>query len=123
VPLLEQARASGAPDALPWLGYAYGATGRRREALAVAAQLAALARTQYVSPQSVAVVHLGLGDADRAMAALEQAYADRSFEVLAFGSDIFDRLHGDPRFQDLLRRIRIPVRTAEARGGVARRAS
>jgi TolB-like protein/Tfp pilus assembly protein PilF len=107
VPLLEKANALGNPDAIPWLGYAYGVAGRRREALALVSQMEALARTQYVSPQNVAFVHLGLGDKDRALAGLEKAYQERAFEVLGFAGDIFDRLHGDPHFQDLLRRMRM----------------
>jgi TolB-like protein/DNA-binding winged helix-turn-helix (wHTH) protein/Tfp pilus assembly protein PilF len=109
VPLLEKANALGNPDAMPWLGYAYGVAGRRREALALVSQMEALSRTQYVSPQNVAFVYLGLGDKDRALAGLEKAYEERAFEVLAFAGDIFDRLHDDPRFQDLLRRMRMPL--------------
>jgi serine/threonine-protein kinase len=92
-----------------WLGYMYAVTGRRAEALAVAARLEKLSHERYVNPQSIAVVYLGLGDKDRAMAWLERAYEERSFEVLGFSGEPFDELGDDPRFQDLLRRMRLPT--------------
>jgi hypothetical protein len=92
-----------------WLAYAYGLTGRRREALEVLARMEKLSGERYVSPQSFAVVHLGLGDKDEAMAWLEKTYQERAFEFLGFSGPVFDRLSDDPRFQDLKRRMRLPT--------------
>src|SRR5260221_1086347 len=97
----------GRPNA--WLGYAYGVTGRRREALEMLARLETLSHEQYVSPQGPAIIHLGLGNKDEAMTWLEKAYDARAFEVLGFSGPLFDRLSGDPQFQDLLRRMRLPT--------------
>jgi TolB-like protein/DNA-binding winged helix-turn-helix (wHTH) protein/Tfp pilus assembly protein PilF len=97
-----------------WLGYFYGTVGRRDEALAILAALEERSRNQYVSPQHFAVVHLGLGNDDQAFALLEKAYEDRAFELVGFSGPLFERLSGDPRFQDLLRRMRLP--TAASRG-------
>jgi TolB-like protein/DNA-binding winged helix-turn-helix (wHTH) protein/Flp pilus assembly protein TadD len=105
VALLEKANSLGNHDGIPWLGYAYGHTGQRRKAEALLSQLERLARTEYVSPQSLAMIRLGLGDKDRAMALLEKAYDERAFEVLGFAGVVFDDLHDDSRFQDLLRRM------------------
>ncbi len=93
----------------PWLGYVYGVTGRRREALEILARLETLSHERYVSPQGFAIIHLGLGNKDQAMAWLEKAYDARAFEVLGFSGPLFDRLSGDPQFQDLLRRMRLPT--------------
>jgi TolB-like protein/DNA-binding winged helix-turn-helix (wHTH) protein len=101
-------RAGGA-----WLGYFYGVGGRRREALAILAALEERSRKQYVTPDHFAVVHLGLGHKDEAFALLEKAYEERAFEFLGFSGPLFDRLGDDPRFQDLLRRMRLPT----AKGG------
>ena len=92
-----------------WTGYLYGLTGRRREALEILAHLEKRSRERYINPQNIAVVHLGLGDKDKAMAWLEKAYEERSFEMLGFSGDVFDSLGDDPRFQDLLRRMRMPT--------------
>jgi hypothetical protein len=114
VAMMEKGNSLGNGDPIPWLGYAYGVTGRRREALALVAEMETLARTRYVSPQNFAVVHLGLGDKDRAMAFLEKAYDERAFEPLGFAGDVYDRLHDDARFQDLLRRTRMAGRIGGA---------
>jgi TolB-like protein/DNA-binding winged helix-turn-helix (wHTH) protein/Flp pilus assembly protein TadD len=92
-----------------WLGYAYGVTGRRKEALEILARTEKLSHEHYVTPQSFAIIHLGLGDTEQAMAWLEKAYDERAFEVLGFSGALFDRLSGDGRFQDLLRRMRLPT--------------
>ncbi len=108
VAALEKAVPSGARSANHWLGYMYGVTGRRAEALEIAARLETLSRERYINPQSIAVVYLGLGDKDRTMSWLEKAYEERSFEMLGFSGEPFDALADDPRFQDLLRRMRLP---------------
>jgi hypothetical protein len=75
------------------------------------ARLEKLSHEHYVTPQDFAVVQLGLGHKDQAFAWLERAYEDRAFEVLGFSGLLFDWLGDDPRFQDLLRRMRLPVPT------------
>jgi TolB-like protein/DNA-binding winged helix-turn-helix (wHTH) protein/Flp pilus assembly protein TadD len=109
VAVLEKAVSLSGGGPHPWLGYAYGVTGRRPEALEILARLEKLSREHYVSPQDFAVIHLGLGDKDQAMAWLEKAYEERAFEVLGFSGALFDRLRDDPRFQDLRRRMRLPA--------------
>lgn len=123
VAMLDQAVAlsgnTGPPGAgytgQPWVGYAYALAGRRREALEILAQLEKRSQQRYVSPQHFALIYLGLGDKDQAFAWLEKAYEERSFELLGFSGQPFDRLHDDPRFRDLLRRMRLPVPTGGPR--------
>ena len=54
----------------------------------------------------VAVLYARLGEKNRAFSWLERAYAHRTFELLFLkvGPE-WDNLRGDPRFDDLLRRI------------------
>jgi hypothetical protein len=66
-------------------------------------------KTKYVSSYQFAVIYLGLGQNERAIAALEEAYRERSTLVGYLKMDPrFDVLRSDPRFQDLLRRIHLP---------------
>jgi serine/threonine-protein kinase len=88
----------------PWVGFALGAGGRTTEARAVLAKLHDRARTEYVTPQAFATVHMGLGERDEVFRWLERAYEQRAFQQ-GFGEGLFEFLHEDPRFQDLLRRI------------------
>jgi TolB-like protein/Flp pilus assembly protein TadD/tRNA A-37 threonylcarbamoyl transferase component Bud32 len=97
-----------AADADTWAGYAYAKAGRRAEARRSLARLEAAGRTGYLPPFRVALVHTALGDADQAFAWLEKAFADRSPWMAYVKTDpALAELRGDPRFQDLLRRLRL----------------
>jgi len=106
---LEKRPGGGQGRGNAWLGYAYAITGRQHEALEILAQIEKASQERYVSPQVFAIVHLGLGNKEQAMAWLEKAYDERAFEVLGFSGPLFDRLSGDPQFEDLLRRMRLPT--------------
>jgi TolB-like protein/Tfp pilus assembly protein PilF len=99
-----------------WLGYAYGAAGRRVEAQQILAELQKASHERHVSPQSFAIVHLGLGEQDEALGWLERACAERSLEVLGFSGPIFDLLQAEPRFRDLLASMRLADRREYAAG-------
>lgn len=88
-----------------WLGFVYGVGGRTAEARATLAALHQRAKTEYVSPQHFATVHLGLGDRDEVFRLLEQAYDQRAMDLRDFTEGLFIFLNDDPRFQDMLRRM------------------
>jgi len=107
---MAEAVASGLSRSSPgqrsnWLGYFCALTGRRRDALAILDELERSSRREYVSPQSFAVVRLGLGEKDQALSLLEKAYAERAIEWLGFATELTDRLGDEPRFQALVRRM------------------
>jgi TolB-like protein/DNA-binding winged helix-turn-helix (wHTH) protein len=89
----------------PWLGFAYGAGGRIPEARAALAAMRERAKTEYVSPQDFATIHLGLGERDEVFRLLEEAYEQRAIAVRDFTEGLFLFLRDDPKFQDLLRRM------------------
>ncbi|MGH9942623.1 MAG: tetratricopeptide repeat protein, partial [Pyrinomonadaceae bacterium] len=90
------------------LGHAYAVAGRRAEALQILAGLQEQAARGEISPFWLAVIHAGLGDKDQAFAALEAAYKERSnwMPLIKIGRRLTP-LHDDPRFADLLRRVRL----------------
>jgi hypothetical protein len=50
--------------------------------------------------------YLGAGGNDEVFAWLEKGYAQHSNTLIALKANpLYDRLRGDPRFQDLLRRV------------------
>ena len=88
------------------VGTAYAKIGRRSEAEAVIKQLKALPRTQYVMSYNLATIYAALGERDEALVELEKAYRERDWFTSRLKVDPFmDSLHGDPRFQDLVRRV------------------
>ena len=101
--------AEGASEVKAGLGHAYGLAGRREEAKNILAELNELAKQKYVPPVQIAFVHIGLGENDRALELLEQAYRERSWELVFVRVEPWvDPLRSDPRFQDLLRRVNFP---------------
>jgi TolB-like protein/Flp pilus assembly protein TadD len=108
--LLRQAAAS-TPDSTVVQGelaHALGKTGHRDEARRILEQLLACARTQYVSPFDLARAYEGLGQRDQALEAMSQACDQRSPLLLFAGAEpIFDTFRNDPRFEQILRRMKL----------------
>jgi eukaryotic-like serine/threonine-protein kinase len=101
--------AEGSPLIVAQLGHAHASAGRRQEALDVLRELDGLSQRRYVPSSGIALVYAGLGDADKAFAALEQAYAERDFSMtLLKVAPWFDRLRSDPRYEALLKRMNVP---------------
>jgi tetratricopeptide (TPR) repeat protein len=88
------------------LGFTHGRAGRRPEAQQLLDELAGLSRTRYVSPMVRALIATGMGERERALGWLEDAYAERAQMLSELKAEpAFDPLRGDPRFADLLRRV------------------
>ena len=59
-----------------------------------------------IAPFNLAIVYLGLGDRERALMGLEQAYAAHSRSLALLKMDkMFDPLHLEPRFIVLLKKL------------------
>ena len=67
-----------------------------------------LSKQRWVSPIDYALVYAGLGDADSTFTWLEKGYQahEMRFEL---ASIYYDSFRSDPRFADLVRRVRIPA--------------
>lgn len=57
----------------------------------------------------MAIIYSDLGDKDKALFWLEKCYRGREHD-LVFSKvwPMFNRLHSDPRYQDLMRRVGLP---------------
>ena len=98
----------GGPSALGTLGHAYGVSGKRAEAQKLLADLKELSKRRYVAPFDIALIYVGLGDKAEALQWLERAYEDHSVRLAWIRVDPqLDSLRGEPRFQDLLRRMNL----------------
>jgi TolB-like protein len=104
-------QADNGPDFKAAVCYAHaGNAARAREILD---QLETAARTRYVDHSTLAEVHMALGDTDRAIAALEHAFHDRSQPLLLLWYlPEFKPLHDDPRYRALTDRIYASQRPA-----------
>ena len=93
------------------LGYAYARAGNRKEALQA---LSELQRTEEKSRSGaasydLAILEMGLGNRDKAIAWLQREYKEHNDDglLLLKCDPLFAPLRSDPRFLDLLRRIKL----------------
>ncbi len=94
------------PDGLAMLGYALGRSGNMEGAQELLLKLKQMGATRYVSAYGLAVLHLGLGDRERALAHLELAVQQRCELLVYLGIDPrLEELRGDKRFMDIRRRV------------------
>ena len=92
------------------LGRAYARAGNKAEAQKILARLTDEAKSRYVAPYASAVLYLGLGDKERALAELERAYqtGDNNYLFVLKVDPMMDDLRGDPRFEALVQKVTAP---------------
>jgi tetratricopeptide (TPR) repeat protein len=103
----------GIPDNLKGRGFGmlasvYARAGRRQDALRLLDKALAAFQRTHVSPSSVALIYIGLGDFERAMNWLEEGFTARDHSLAALKVDpVYDPLRRNPRFLSLMRRMRL----------------
>jgi TolB-like protein/DNA-binding winged helix-turn-helix (wHTH) protein/Flp pilus assembly protein TadD len=90
------------------LAHAYAVSGRTEEAMKLLTELKDRHTGQSPTDASVALIYVGLGDNDQAMAWVEKAYQAR-FNPSILLRPAFDPIRADPRFRNLWARIGLPV--------------
>jgi len=106
---LEKGRslAGDIPNILGALGQAWALSGNKDLARAFLSELQALAKTRYLPCTGPALIHIGLGELDRAIEILDAGSLEHH---LMLGSlnvhPAYDPLRGEPKFQAILRRMR-----------------
>ncbi|MEO7743750.1 MAG: tetratricopeptide repeat protein, partial [Usitatibacter sp.] len=96
------------PSFLSALGYAHARAGHAKQATAIARELESRHAKEPFNPTLLAVLHAGMGDLERAIAWLERAYREHDVQLAWFNVEPqVEALHGDPRFADLMRRMRL----------------
>jgi hypothetical protein len=104
------------------LARGYALAGHRDQAQQSLRELQTRGMHHYVSPYGLAQVYAALGDKSAALDMLDRALNEHAFEVLFLSIDrSFDSLHENPRFKELLKRVRFPQQSnpwqAAATGG------
>jgi TolB-like protein/Tfp pilus assembly protein PilF len=98
------------PFRLMSLACAHAMAGRRDEAREALDELREQSRQRYTSPGDFAVVYAALGEREQAFLWLEKAFDERdSWMPYLKVEPLFDPLRSDPRFQDLQRRVGLPL--------------
>ena len=94
------------PDVLATIGYIKALAGKENEARSILNELQDRARQRYVSPYSIAIVHIALNEVDQALSCLERSFQEKEDAMPSLKvNPRMDPLRSQPRFQELLRRI------------------
>jgi serine/threonine-protein kinase len=95
------------PFVFALLGQAYAKLGQRDEALKILAQLPQIAAHRYVPSYSYAVLHMALGEKDKAVEWLERSYQEGAgLDVIFLKVDpMLDPLQKEPRYQALVAKV------------------
>ncbi len=94
------------PMFLSRLAYGLGISGNRGKALKMLDQLTRISEDTFVSPFSMAIIHLGLGDNEKAIPYLEKAFAEKMYHMLLLKTDpLFEPVRSDPRIRKLLLKL------------------
>jgi TolB-like protein/Tfp pilus assembly protein PilF len=104
----QQVQALGGPRiiSLCSFGRAYALAGMRSDTETILGEVLASDERQYVSADLTALIHLGLGEKDEALAWLQKALNAHAVGLMFLKVDPrYDLLRDGPRFDDLLRRI------------------
>jgi tetratricopeptide (TPR) repeat protein len=105
----EVARAGNDPLVSSIAGYACAVAGDRSEAQLLLRRLLEPSPLRYVDPYTVATIYSGLGQHGKALDWLERSYQQRSVSVVFLNFDpLFLAIHGDPRFQEVVREAGLP---------------
>lgn len=98
----------GNSEVVSSLGHAYAVSGKRGAAREVLARLQRRSQRSYVPPYNLAIVYAGLGKKEQALDSLEKGYEARDVHMIFLKVDPrWDNIRTDPRFQDLMRRMRL----------------
>lgn len=96
------------PRIISALSFAYAKAGRKDEAQKAIADLEDASRKSYVSPFSLAIAEVGIGNDEKAIDLLEKAFDERSDAMAILNiHPLLDSLHDNPRFKALTRKISV----------------
>ena len=103
------------PFLLGTLAHAYARAGQREDALKLVSELRRIeAEKPGYAPFGMIWAYAGLDDKEQTFAYLERAYEERAGRMVWLNVDpVLEPLRSDPRFKDLVRRMKLPVKTPQ----------
>ena len=99
---------SGSPELAASLEQDFAKSGYRGVLQNWLEGLTEISKYGYVSPYSIAEAYMRIEDKERALSWLEKAYEEHDSGLVSLGVEpMFDSIRTDPRFQDILRRMKL----------------
>ena len=72
--------------------------------------MVAVRSEEYIDPAKIAEWYVMAEENSRALDWLEQGFLEHAGDMVYLSTDpVFDPVRGDPRFQDILRRMNLPM--------------
>jgi TolB-like protein/Tfp pilus assembly protein PilF/tRNA A-37 threonylcarbamoyl transferase component Bud32 len=96
------------PLQISGLTYALARAGQRSDAMKLLEELKESEKKKYVNPWSFVLAYLGLGDHDKAIEHLQKGYEAHDVGVLFNTDPVADPIRSDPRFQEIVRKMKFP---------------
>jgi hypothetical protein len=97
------------PDVTTPHAWVLARAGRQREARAMLDELRLISKPRDPAPIRLAMIHIGLGETDRAFEWLEKAFEARDWQMVLLNVEpLFDTVRPDPRFAALVERVGLP---------------
>jgi serine/threonine-protein kinase len=106
--MFEKGRALGGdvPNILAAMGHLHALSGNADRARELLAQLEGQAQAKYIPSTCFAIIHLGLGEKDRALEWLEKGCKQREVPLVSLNvHPLYDPLRGHPRFEKILKQL------------------
>lgn len=101
------------------MAYALAQAGRSGDAREVLREMTASAKSMYISPAAIALVHAGPGEVGLALDWLDRAYALRDIRLVFVQIDHrWAPLSADPRFVALAGKLRLDPAQPKAKSSV-----
>jgi adenylate cyclase len=92
------------------IAHLHAVSGNKSEAERALTKLTKELASRHVNPYEIALIYVGLGEREKAIAWLDTAFRERSDMLVYLGIDRrLDSIRPDARFTDLVRRIGIPT--------------
>ena len=97
----------GQSISIAYESYAAAKLGKRDRAIAFLNELLQRSREKYVPPYHLAIAYIGLGDRENALSRLEQGVSEHDPKVVFLKVEhTWDELRAEPRFVELMRRMK-----------------
>ena len=91
------------------LARALAYSGKKEETLNILKNLLTDPKYKELSETRIAKVYIALGDNDQAFKWLTKAFENRDSDLVYLAIDsIYDSIYNDPRYQELLKKMRFP---------------
>ena len=98
------------PGSHYYLGYLYGIAGDSEKATQILNRYLKLSENQFIPPKNIALVYLGLNKVDEAFEWLNQVVEHNEPGLKdMYVNPVYDPIKADPRFQELLVRMKLPA--------------